>query len=150
MRNFAYWAIQAIAALALVAAWWQGWLYDYVLTDRTGISQAIAVLGLVGSVYMFAAWRSKWQYGRHLATAGTIASWCVQLGLLGTLVGMLIALGGVVTASGAAELKGMVASLVEGMKIAIGTSIIGCIAALYLGIHRMAFKLVTGIGDDEE
>jgi len=148
--HFVFWAIQAAAALGLVAAYWQGWLADYVLSDRTGISQAIAILGIVGSFYMLRAWREQWGYERHLSTAGTIASWCVQLGLLGTLVGMLIALGGVVTASGAAELKGMVASLVEGMRIAIGTSIIGCIAALFLGIHRLAFNMAIGADDDGE
>jgi len=147
---YSYWAIQSIATLALVAAYWQGWIDDYILYDRTGISQAIALLGIAGSVYMIGAWRSQYDYNRYLATVNTIASYAVQLGLLGTLIGIMIALGGIVTVSGATELKGMVALIVEGMKIALGTSIIGCIVALFLGVHRLTFKLVTGIDDDAE
>ena len=147
---FAYWAIQSVAALALVAAWWQGWLTEYVLMDRTGISQAIALLGIVGSVYMLGAWRARWShdYDQHLSVVRTLASYAVNAGLLGTLVGFMVALSGVVTVSGASELKTMVGALVEGMQIAIGTSIVGCIVALFLSIHRLVFSI--SIGDEAD
>ena len=150
--NLSYWTIQSIAALALVAAYWQGWIDDYVLTDRTGISQAIALLGIAGSVWMLQAWRAGWsrEYERHLSIVRTLSSWSVNLGLLGTLVGFLVALSGVVTVSGAAELKTMVGALVEGMTIAIGTSIIGCIVALFLSVHRLVFAIAIGEDADGE
>jgi hypothetical protein len=152
MKNFAYWSIQAIAALALVAAWWQGWLTEYVLLDRTGISQAIALLGLVGSAYMLRAWRAGWarDYEQHLSVVRTLASYAVNAGLLGTLVGFMVALSGVVTVSGASELKSMVGALVEGMQIAIGTSIVGCNVALFQSVHRLVFALAVGDDADGE
>lgn len=139
--NLSYWTIQSIAALALVAAYWQGWIDDYVLYDRTGISQAIVGLGVAGSVFMFFAWRSKWGYESHIGVVKTLGSYSVNLGLLGTLIGFMVALSGIVTVAGAAEMKAMVGSLVDGMTIAIGTSIVGCIVALFLSVHRLVFSL---------
>jgi hypothetical protein len=145
-----YLAIQSIAVLAIVAAWFQGWLQIFVIYDPTFIGQAIAGLGVVGSWYIWRAWQSPRTSAQHLATASTLASWCVQLGLIGTLVGFVIALHGVTTASSAAEVKAMTGSLVAGMGIAINTSIVGAVVALFLDIHRRAFKLATGVRSDEE
>lgn len=147
-----YLIIQTVAALLLVAAWFQGWLQALVIYDPTGIGQVIAALGIAGSLWMWSAWRRPRRSAAVLAGVNTLALWCVHLGLIGTLIGFVIMMAnqGGADVSSAASMRAMAGAIFAGMGIALYTSLVGAFAALFLGVHRFVFKRVTRVASHEE
>ena len=133
-----YFLIQSVAVLGLTAAWFQGWLQTLVLYDPTGIGQAIACLAVTGSVLMWWSWFRPGS-GKRLSVVRQITVWCASLGLLGTLIGVLMALGAFDGASGDfSEVSQIMATFPRGIKVAVGTTIVGTVSVMFLQIHMLA------------
>jgi hypothetical protein len=82
-----------------------------------------------------------------------VTEWLVRLGLIGTVVGFAIALTGVAeNAIGSVEgTKVTIISLMAGMRIALNTTILGAIAALWHGVNaRMLRTALISYWSDRE
>ena len=133
-----YFLIQSVAVLGFIAAWFQGWLQTLVLYDPTGIGQAIACLAVTGSVLMWWSWFRPGS-GKRLSVVRQITVWCASLGLLGTLIGVLMALGAFDgAAGGAADAKQIITAFSAGIGVAVRTTIVGTISAVFLQVHMLA------------
>ncbi len=111
---------------AFGAAWRQGWI-DLVLDgDQTRLSVVIFAVFLVGVIAIGA-------HRRHLARY--IEHKLVMLGLIGTVIGFIIALRGIDPgASGDLDaVAGMVTQLIRGLGVAMFTTLVGSIGSVWLG-----------------
>ncbi len=109
---------------AFGAAWRQGWI-DLVLDgDQTRFSVAIFGVFLVGVI---AVWRKR-------SLARFIEHKLVMLGLIGTIIGFIIALSGIdASASGDLDaVTGMVTQLISGLGVAMFTTLVGSIGSVWL------------------
>jgi uncharacterized membrane protein (DUF485 family) len=86
----------------------------------------------------------KLKLGSRIIVVRYIASSLVLLGLIGTVVGFLIALSGVDpdAAADASAIAPMVARLVEGMGVALGTTLVGAVLNIWLSVNYQI--LATG------
>jgi hypothetical protein len=109
-----------------------------VFNDATYMTHGIAALGVVS---VLASW---WWYARpndpqrEVHWLGYLARTLVGLGLLGTVVGFMIAMSGI-NATDAADVSAiapMVASLASGMGTALTTTFVGSIAAEWVNLNR--------------
>lgn len=109
-----------------------------VFADQTYMTHGIAALGVV-SVAL-----SLWWYAvpgdpvRAVHWLGYLSVVLVELGLIGTVVGFVIAMQGV-SATGAADVTGigpMVTALLSGMGTALFTTLVGSVAALWIKVNR--------------
>lgn len=126
--------LNALGALLLLAAWGAGLLFLPFRADTSGISFLILVLFAVG------LWRAAlglWDDVQWISRR------LVRLGLLGTLVGFAVALAGLTPDSfgDIANVKRAAESLLQGAGVAVYTSIVGWIGALWLDLNR---RLLTG------
>lgn len=118
--------IMNFAWAALVAwAWVMGYVGFVYSHDISRISYAITALFAVSLVASFAG-RTK-----HLERAEV---WLVTLGLIGNVVGFIIALQHIDTSAlGSAEgVQRVAASLLAGMGVAFCSTLVGAIAALWI------------------
>lgn len=124
-----------IAAIALLgAAIGEGYL-DAAVIGTTGIGTAI-----IGAVFLCGQWRT-WQAARSgggVVKVRHVADTLVMLGLIGTVLGFIVALSGVDPASAGdvSRVTDMVAKLVEGMGVALWTTLEGSVLSLWLTINR--------------
>ena len=136
----------AVGAGGVGFAWAQGWPQMVLEGDTSRISLGIAVLLAVGLGLAF--WRGE-QIGAALdrrepdhaprlaskvRPIRNLASTLTLLGLIGTLVGFVVALSGVDQASVAdpTAIGGIVATLMQGMGIALYTTLVGAGSYLWL------------------
>lgn len=141
----------------LVSAWLKGYIQMAIAADTSYISHAIAV-GVVAGVLV--AGLRAWQIGSALDNLVTGVGWDTPLphkghvarlkdriaplrwwagtaafaGLIGTVVGFLVALSGV-NENSIADVNavgGVVAHLIEGMHIALYTTLVGALGGLWL------------------
>jgi len=116
-------------------------LLPVFLADSTGIAAAIAILCVLGICAAgFVAFKIQYRAFteediRFLRILGSTA---VMLGLIGTVIGIIIALEAVqVDAVGDATKVGiMVAGLAKGMGIALNTTLVGGIASMYISFNH--------------
>lgn len=112
-------------AAAFGAAWLQGWANVPFQQDQTWISTGIAVVFLIGLVQ---AWRGRWRTVRWTEEA------LVMLGLIGTVIGMSIALASL-DASAADDVeaaRAMINAVALGFGTALYTTLVGAVGALWL------------------
>ena len=86
----------------------------------------------------------RYRMASHISIVGHVANLLVFLGLIGTVIGFIVALSGVdPAASGSVQqVAPMVSSLIEGMGIALYTTLVGAVLHVWLIVnHRM---LATG------
>ncbi len=156
------WVMLNLAVLALtIPAVAVGWVDAVIKADTTGIVWVIAALGFVA---VGRAGHRCWRIGQELddpaAEYGKAAKFvdpftlnlkltarvrpiralgsaCVVLGLIGTVVGFIIALSGVdPSAAGDVTAVGrMVASLIEGMAIALYTTLVGAVVSMWVAAN---------------
>lgn len=141
-------------AIALTVQGYVGWLFA---NDASGISYAITALFVVGwgwtakeiAVASSDLNMSDLHGPRHafiaeadkdmgkIAWLSDISEALVNLGLLGTLVGFVIALSSIdqETVSSADGAQTAAALLMQGMSTAIGTTIIGLVLAIWHGVN---------------
>lgn len=123
-----FWLLNSAGAAILAALAFAGYAQIPFAADDTYMTHGIAVLFMAGLVTV--ALR-RWQ------TARWIADRLIFLGLLGTVVGFVIALSGVDPAKvGDVEAIGpMVGALLDGMATALFTTLIGSIGYLWLSVN---------------
>lgn len=109
-----------------------------VFADQTYMTHGIAALGVV-SVAL-----SLWWYAvpgdpvRAVHWLGYLAGTLVGLGLLGTVVGFVIAMGGVAEGNAAdpSAITPMVSALLRGMATALFTTLVGTVSAEWVKLNR--------------
>lgn len=96
--------------------------------DQTGLTFLIAAVFLIG---LWLVWQERWGAVRWIG--GTL----VFLGLLGTVVGFIVALSGVdpQKAGDVAAISPMVSALLRGMATALYTTLVGSVAYLWLSVN---------------
>ena len=154
--------VNACAAAMLFWAWAQGHIQTVVLGDESNISYAIIALFLVG---MFSIVARSYRVAKALNTLkrggaekinpekfvakgdhiDEIATWLVTLGLIGTVVGFIIALsamsgGNLTTAQGVQQ---MIGDMTAGMQVAIYTTLVGSVLGFWLEVNKRILKTAT-------
>lgn len=161
-----YLVVNITGVAILCAAWLQGWLDFALNTDGTRLSLVIVAafavgLGLAGH----RIWRLdrasaaggvaalgygqtsldavRLRLGDEIGTVRNIANALVFLGMIGTVIGFIIALSAIDPAAAADPRKvaNMVAKLVDGMGIALITTLVGAVLHLWLSIN---YRLLAG------
>ena len=149
-------AVLNVICLVLFAiSWVKGWVGDVIVKDTSHISIAIALLFIFGlgvviktilytSHALNTAREQKMQPGDYvavknrltarLATVNEIGGWLVMLGLIGTVWGFIQSLTGVKTdgVMDTTETLKMVIALVQGMQVALYTTLVGSVFYLWL------------------
>jgi hypothetical protein len=143
------------AATLAVWAYQQGYIVPLFEQDTSRISYAIVALFTIGLASgHYRAWRvgeAKDEFKQQFALSylqrkakkmasknehiADIANWLFTLGMLGTVIGFYIALVGY----GAND----TAQVTEGMRVAIGTTIIGGCLALWIDVLRRMLDTAT-------
>jgi hypothetical protein len=163
-NHLAYRLVIFNACAAAVLGWAaiQGYVQEIVAGDTSGITYAIIALFLIG---MWSIGARTLRVTRHMngikrgeavdvsaakflakgEHIDDISGWLVTLGLLGTVVGFIMALtsmdqSALTTAGGVQQSIGQ---LVGGMKVAIFTTLSGGICGLWLDINRRILRTAT-------
>jgi hypothetical protein len=140
---------------------WNGVLGPVYANDESGLTIAITILFAVGwlwslketAIISFELNSSK-AYGPEPACyakrdkdiaktewLSSVSEWLVALGLLGTVIGFSIALSGIDQASvaNATGAQGAVASLMQGMRVALNTTLLGAALAIW---HEVNMRML--------
>lgn len=128
------WWLLHIVLLALVFAGNQaGYVSAVWHADQTYLSAGIALVWVGG---VAASAFDRWN------TVEWLAQRCFQLGLIGTVLGFIIALSGVdpEQAQNLDATKAMVATLIVGMSTALYTTLVGALANLWLRLLSFALQ----------
>jgi len=160
-----------LAFALLGAAWYEGYVHSVMQADKTGLSFAIFAVFLVG--FGIAMWRGvqiskeidafaktaptidvdisqagtssalRMRLAQRIAAVRHIANTLVLLGLIGTVLGFIIALSGVDpdNASDVSNIAPMVSTLIQGMSTALYTTLIGSILNVWLMAN---YQLLSG------
>lgn len=117
--------LNLVGAALIVAAWLRGWVMLVIEAD------ASRMVWLIGAVFLVGVGAAGLRWWR---TVDFVANSLVLLGLIGTVVGFVIAFSGV-NPEGAAEIESvgpMVSALISGMGVAMYTTLIGAIGYVWL------------------
>lgn len=154
--------VNVCGAAILVWAGLQGYIREIYTEDSSHISMVIVVLFLVGlwSVHTRAGKVSKslneLKAGRKVDVDAVkflakgehindIANWLVTLGLIGTVVGIIMALSSIDpnTMASATGVQTAIGHLIGGMKVAVYTTLVGAYFGLWLEINRRVLTTAT-------
>lgn len=157
--------VNLLGVALLAFAWHKGWITALIEGDSTGISYVIAALFAVGMLSVF--WRARKvsailnitkapggfsprainraKFTARQSHIAAIASWLGLLGLIGTVVGIGIALNDVDpdAMSTAADMKRVIGTLIQGIRVALYTTIVGSVLGLWLGINYQILRTAT-------
>jgi len=88
------------------------------------------------------------RHGQRIATVRHVANSLVFLGLIGTVIGFIIALSGVdpTRAADADNVADMVSTLISGMSVALNTTLVGAVLYVWLIID---YRLLASGSDDQ-
>lgn len=154
--------VNAAASALLIWAWMQGYVTTVVVGDDSKITYAIIALFLVG---MWSITARSYRVSKALNALkrgelnslspvkfiakgdhiDDISMWLVTLGLIGTVVGFIMAIGALdtgalATAQGVQE---SISKMMGGMKVAIYTTLVGSVLGLWLDVNRRILKTAT-------
>jgi len=157
---FRFLLVNILAFALLGAAFWEGYVEKVVSADQTRLSVAIFIVFLVGlSISCWRAWQIdheidevsgnrdskkllpatpagslRLKLTQRIASVRHIANMLVLLGLIGTVLGFIIALSGVNpdTASDVNSIAPMISVLIQGMSTALYTTLIGSVLNVWL------------------
>lgn len=156
----------------LGAAWLQGWVHAVIEGDQTRLVLVIAATGAYGLARCTREiWRTsvdlnsakgwavpvqlrnlsegclKLKLGTRIAPVRRTANNLVFLGLIGTVIGFVIALSGVNSDAAAdiSSIGSMIGALIAGMGVALYTTLVGSI--LYLWLSACCLQLEGGAVD---
>ncbi len=116
-----------VGVALLVAAGLRGWVTMVVEADESNIIWLIVAVFLVGLGAVGMRW---WR------TVDYLANTLVMLGLIGTIVGFIIAFSGVDPESAARieSVGPMVSALISGAGVAMYTTLVGAVGHVWLGL----------------
>ena len=163
-----YFILINLAGVALVvAAHYQGWINKIVEGDSTHLVFVITAMFLVGFamcakhvIYLSGSLRKdkslpidllKIKYSTKLEIIRYIANSLVFTGLIGTVIGFVIALSGVNPdiVGDIDNIGPMVSTLIQGMSVALYTTLVGAIFNLWLmANHRLLLNKTVNIVTD--
>lgn len=125
------------AAALMAAAFIEGHAQAAFTPDKSILTWAIAGVFVLGLALCVRAAR-----GGPTRPIGQVANALVMLGLIGTVWGFIVALSGVdpATAGDVSKVAQMVSKLVEGMGIALYTTLEGSVLALWLTVNRQMLQ----------
>lgn len=150
--------------VALFFAFQRGWVMPVLEGDSTRLVYAMAALFLASLVSLFVRAAkvsrllnytkragvtpraiNKAKFFAKQAHLGDISGWLVTLGLLGTVIGVSIALFGVDESSlGSAEgTRRVVTGLIAGMQVALYTTIVGTVLGFWADVNRRILHTAT-------
>lgn len=134
----------------LFVAWLFGIPQEIYAADSSHLSVVIFGVFLLG---IFFALRSAYNRtfklnnlsGHNLFSLRFIANSCVVLGLIGTVLGFIQALNGIdpQAAANVDQISGMVSALISGMGVALYTTLVGSVLALWLLVNDWLIKIWT-------
>ena len=128
------WVLQLVGAAALVALWEMGWLGIVFEADVTYIVEAICALTVLAIIL---ASRGRWDYAEEIRND------LPTIGLIGTMIGFLIAFGSNISAESMVSetlFKGVVADMLSGIGTAINTTLAGVVGYLWLRLCEVLCK----------
>lgn len=155
--------INLCAMAGLVYAWQLGLVQMVYAADTSYICYAITVLFFAG---LFSVFQRAWKVSRAMnsAKSGTpeavngtkfiakgdhiadVAQWLAVLGLVGTIVGFIMALNGI---SADMEPKALIGQLISGMAVAFYTTLAGAVTGLWLELNnRILLTAATCMVED--
>ncbi len=113
------------------------------LTDSRAARYLAQVRGRNAESRAIAAAALRLKLSNRIGIVRQIANWLVLLGLIGTVIGFIIALSGVEPdrASDVNAIAPMVSRLIEGMSVALYTTLVGAILNLWLTVN---YHILTG------
>ena len=155
--------INILLVAGLVAAWQSGWLLMVWDFDTTPVSKIIAGMFLLGiGSTAYNAWRAQGytpsaRVGRafdrlrdirlhRIEHLHWLAEWITRTGFLGTVIGFAIALSAVGVAG--SDDTTTITGMLGGMKVALGATIIGCAAGMWIEVNYLHLR--TAIGTQNE
>ncbi len=122
-----------MATILLVGAYFTG-IHEIIWeADKSYLTSAIGVMFIYG---MWAVWRDKWR------TVDWIGEEMMTVGLVGTAVGIIIALAGVdpdIAGSHAAT-RDTIISLISGLSTALYTTLVGAVGYLWFSLQSHIFR----------
>lgn len=129
--------VNAAAGALLAVTFVHGWAQRIFAADVGGITYVIAAVFMVGMGICARESFARSRTSNGVAHARYLAGVLVMLGLIGTVLGFIIALDGIRAESAAnfAEVTRMVAAMVDGMSVAFYTTLEGAILNLWLGLN---------------
>ena len=130
------------ALCALLAATWAGFVIPAFQADISYVSYGIVAMFLYGSAQIayHAAGYVKDHQLTYFAHVNDICGYLVYLGLIGTAIGVLIALDSASVDVSASGLKEFTGQVLEGVKVAFHATIVGSIAWMWHHINtRMVY-----------
>lgn len=170
---FRLFVVNVTALAGIYAAYLYGWVDDVVTRDTSGISIGIAAIFACGCIYSL---QTGWYVGRQfellnqkvfcfddietmetrlgnrLGTIAEVASALVLLGLIGTVLGFIEALINpeVLNVSDPNMAKKVLSNLVNGMGIALYTTLVGSVLNVWLRfnyrmVHNASSKLIAAM-----
>jgi hypothetical protein len=129
--------LQAIGAAGIAALWIAGIAGKPFEGDTAVLCWIIAGIGALGTLCVFLRrWRDvQW-----------IATHVVRIGLLGTVVGLIIAFAAAKTGGSAdpSEIRPMIAAVVEGMYVSLYATLLGIAVNLWLKINLRLLGRIDG------
>ena len=130
--------LQAIGAAGIVGLWVAGIADKPFAGDNAYLCWLIAAIGALGILCVFL---QRWRDVDWLATH------VVRIGLLGTVVGLIVAFSAARASGGSADpsaIQPMIASVIDGMYVALYATLLGITANLWLKINLRLLGNVHG------
>jgi len=130
------WILVNGTALALLNIfYYKGWLQLLYHADTFHLSKGIVLVFLFG--WVCCSYSILTQKSKFSDLTRRVANSLITLGLIGTVIGFIIALSGIdpQTASSASSIQPMISAMISGMGIALHTTLLGAILNLYLMLN---------------
>ena len=142
-----WWLTFCLSVLAMVLAYYFGWIDEIYAKDTTKISFAILLLFIVSSLHV--GWatykKSKNQSVRSMANVGWFLSeTMLTLGMIGTVAGFIFMLGSSfenIDTSDTESLKAALSAMALGMSTALYTTLVGLICSQILKVQLVNLEV---------
>ena len=158
--------VNALFFALTASLWWNGYLTPIFATDLSRLTVAIAglfALGWLGMAREIVIASRQLNYAKSalqpareaerdkdlakVEWLGSVSEWLVGLGLIGTVVGFIMALSSVdqsalVQSSGA---QTAVATLMAGMRIALNTTVLGASLAIWHEVNQRMLRTALAV-----
>jgi hypothetical protein len=142
-----WWLTFCLSVLAMVLAYYFGWIDEIYAKDTTKISFAILLLFVVSSLHI--GWatykKSKNQSVRSMSNVGWFLSeTMLTLGMIGTVAGFIFMLGSSfenIDTSDTESLKAALSAMALGMSTALYTTLVGLICSQILKVQLVNLEV---------